>query len=63
MQDNTFPNKSCCSVCALNICIIPSPVDGEDVVEESDRTIDHIAVLTSNALFFIVMFIFAVFET
>uniref|UniRef100_A0AAQ4NZV0 Major facilitator superfamily domain containing 8 n=1 Tax=Gasterosteus aculeatus aculeatus TaxID=481459 RepID=A0AAQ4NZV0_GASAC len=30
---------------------------------ESDRTIDHIAVLTSNALFFIVMFIFAVFET
>uniref|UniRef100_A0A7N8XL97 Major facilitator superfamily domain containing 8 n=1 Tax=Mastacembelus armatus TaxID=205130 RepID=A0A7N8XL97_9TELE len=31
--------------------------------EESEETIDHVAVLTSNVLFFIVMFIFAVFET
>uniref|UniRef100_A0A7N8WXP2 Major facilitator superfamily domain containing 8 n=1 Tax=Mastacembelus armatus TaxID=205130 RepID=A0A7N8WXP2_9TELE len=34
-----------------------------DISEESEETIDHVAVLTSNVLFFIVMFIFAVFET
>uniref|UniRef100_A0A671TMV1 Major facilitator superfamily domain containing 8 n=1 Tax=Sparus aurata TaxID=8175 RepID=A0A671TMV1_SPAAU len=31
--------------------------------EETEETIDQVAVLTSNALFFVVMFIFAVFET
>uniref|UniRef100_A0A671TRL1 Major facilitator superfamily domain containing 8 n=1 Tax=Sparus aurata TaxID=8175 RepID=A0A671TRL1_SPAAU len=30
---------------------------------ETEETIDQVAVLTSNALFFVVMFIFAVFET
>ncbi|XP_026155207.1 major facilitator superfamily domain-containing protein 8 [Mastacembelus armatus] len=37
--------------------------DTADISEESEETIDHVAVLTSNVLFFIVMFIFAVFET
>ncbi|KAG7243365.1 hypothetical protein INR49_011821 [Caranx melampygus] len=37
--------------------------DRDDIGEESEETIDQVAVLTSNALFFIVMFIFAVFET
>lgn len=38
----------------------------DDSVEdsmESEEHVDHIAVLTSNVLFFIVMFIFAIFET
>ncbi|XP_032366872.1 major facilitator superfamily domain-containing protein 8 isoform X1 [Etheostoma spectabile] len=35
----------------------------EDVSEETEETIDQVAVLISNVLFFIVMFIFAVFET
>lgn len=34
-----------------------------DMLDESVETIDHVAVVTSNVLFFIVMFIFAVFET
>lgn len=37
--------------------------DSVDVSEETEETIDQGAVLTSNILFFIVMFIFAVFET
>lgn len=37
--------------------------ESDDVSEEAEETIDQVAVLTSNALFFIVMFIFAVFET
>lgn len=37
--------------------------DRDDISEETEETIDQVAVLTSNALFFIVMFIFAVFET
>ncbi|XP_010886388.2 major facilitator superfamily domain-containing protein 8 isoform X1 [Esox lucius] len=34
-----------------------------DVSQETDGDIDQIAVVTSNILFFIIMFIFAVFET
>lgn len=34
----------------------------EDSVE-AEESVDHVAVFTSNALFFIVMFIFAIFET
>lgn len=34
-----------------------------DILDESVETIDQVAVVTSNILFFIVMFIFAVFET
>lgn len=34
-----------------------------DILDESVETIDQVAVVTSNVLFFIVMFIFAVFET
>ncbi|XP_055358390.1 major facilitator superfamily domain-containing protein 8 isoform X2 [Betta splendens] len=37
--------------------------DSFDASEEAEESIDHAAVLTSNVLFFIVMFIFAVFET
>ncbi|XP_044041070.1 major facilitator superfamily domain-containing protein 8 isoform X1 [Siniperca chuatsi] len=37
--------------------------DSVDISEETEETIDQVAVLTSNILFFIVMFIFAVFET
>lgn len=42
---------------------LPFTVDREDISEETEETIDQVAVLTSNILFFIVMFIFAVFET
>lgn len=37
--------------------------DADDISEETEEAIDQVAVLTSNVLFFIVMFIFAVFET
>ncbi|XP_074555528.1 major facilitator superfamily domain-containing protein 8 [Halichoeres trimaculatus] len=40
-----------------------SSEDGEYLSEEPEESIDQVAVLTSNILFFIVMFIFAVFET
>ncbi|XP_059211438.1 major facilitator superfamily domain-containing protein 8 [Centropristis striata] len=40
-----------------------SSEDQDDISEESEESIDQVAVLTSNILFFIVMFIFAVFET
>ncbi|KAK0147244.1 Major facilitator superfamily domain-containing protein 8 [Merluccius polli] len=42
----------------------PSPPLSDQVeVPEVEGNIDHVAVLTSNLLFFIIMFIFAVFET
>ncbi|XP_068164156.1 major facilitator superfamily domain-containing protein 8 isoform X2 [Antennarius striatus] len=37
--------------------------DREEISEETEEAIDQGAVLTSNFLFFVVMFIFAVFET
>ncbi|XP_058480431.1 major facilitator superfamily domain-containing protein 8 [Solea solea] len=37
--------------------------DRVDISEETEEAIDSVAVLTSNVLFFIVMFIFAIFET
>lgn len=37
--------------------------DSADINEETEETIDQVAVVTSNVLFFIIMFIFAVFET
>ncbi|KAM9335261.1 major facilitator superfamily domain-containing protein 8 [Symphorus nematophorus] len=37
--------------------------DRVDISEETEESIDQVAVVTSNVLFFIVMFIFAVFET
>ncbi|XP_047429464.1 major facilitator superfamily domain-containing protein 8 [Mugil cephalus] len=37
--------------------------DRVSIIEENEEPIDQMAVLTSNVLFFIVMFIFAVFET
>ncbi|XP_029311322.1 major facilitator superfamily domain-containing protein 8 isoform X2 [Cottoperca gobio] len=37
--------------------------DRDDVIEEREESLDQVAVVTSNVLFFIVMFIFAVFET
>uniref|UniRef100_A0A3P8UPC9 Major facilitator superfamily domain containing 8 n=1 Tax=Cynoglossus semilaevis TaxID=244447 RepID=A0A3P8UPC9_CYNSE len=38
--------------------------DTVDVIdEESEEAVDNVAVLTSNVLFFIVMFIFAIYET
>lgn len=43
--------------------LLPFLVESDDISEEAEETIDQVAVLTSNALFFIVMFIFAVFET
>lgn len=46
------------------LCSCPlSPVDRVDISEETEETIDQVAVLTSNVLFFIVMFVFAIFET
>lgn len=46
------------SLCAIN-CISDDQVD----VQEREGQIDQVAVLTSNILFFLIMFIFAVFET
>uniref|UniRef100_A0A3Q2XV43 Major facilitator superfamily domain containing 8 n=1 Tax=Hippocampus comes TaxID=109280 RepID=A0A3Q2XV43_HIPCM len=37
--------------------------DEVDLIEDPEETIDQVAAYTSNVLFFIVMFIFAVFET
>ncbi|XP_068611949.1 major facilitator superfamily domain-containing protein 8 [Brachionichthys hirsutus] len=37
--------------------------DRGEISEETAAAIDQVAVLTSNALFFVVMFIFAIFET
>ncbi|XP_071391882.1 major facilitator superfamily domain-containing protein 8 isoform X2 [Centroberyx affinis] len=37
--------------------------DRVDISQETEESIDQVAVLTSNVLFFIIMFIFAVFET
>uniref|UniRef100_A0AAQ5ZCF4 Major facilitator superfamily (MFS) profile domain-containing protein n=1 Tax=Amphiprion ocellaris TaxID=80972 RepID=A0AAQ5ZCF4_AMPOC len=37
--------------------------DRAEISEETEETIDQVAVVTSNVLFFVVMFIFAVFET
>ncbi|XP_034020010.1 major facilitator superfamily domain-containing protein 8 [Thalassophryne amazonica] len=37
--------------------------DRVDIIQESEETIDKVAVGTSNILFFVVMFVFAVFET
>ncbi|XP_037832258.1 major facilitator superfamily domain-containing protein 8 isoform X2 [Kryptolebias marmoratus] len=37
--------------------------DTADLLDETEESIDQLAVVTSNVLFFIVMFIFAVFET
>lgn len=37
--------------------------DRVDISEEPEESIDQVAILTSNVLFFVVMFIFAVFET
>lgn len=37
--------------------------DRAEISEETEEPIDQVAVLTSNILFFVVMFIFAVFET
>uniref|UniRef100_A0A8C9T445 Major facilitator superfamily domain containing 8 n=1 Tax=Scleropages formosus TaxID=113540 RepID=A0A8C9T445_SCLFO len=34
-----------------------------DVTDDTDGSIDHIAVVTSNIIFFVVLFIFATFET
>lgn len=44
-------------------CFFVFYLDREDISEEPVESIDQVAVLTSNVLFFIVMFIFAVFET
>uniref|UniRef100_A0A7N9AKJ8 Major facilitator superfamily domain containing 8 n=1 Tax=Mastacembelus armatus TaxID=205130 RepID=A0A7N9AKJ8_9TELE len=55
-RTSAMANMSACQ--ALGFILGPA-----DISEESEETIDHVAVLTSNVLFFIVMFIFAVFET
>ena len=41
----------------------PSFVEHVDVSQETVEDTDQIAVLTSNILFFVIMFVFAVFET
>lgn len=53
----------CSSQTSSLYCLLPFPTDRVDICEETEETIDQVAVLTSNALFFVVMFIFAVFET
>lgn len=44
----------------INFCL---DVDNVEDSVEAQESVDQVAVLTSNALFFIVMFIFAIFET
>lgn len=39
------------------------PLERVDVAPEVEGDIDQIAVFTSNVLFFVILFIFAVFET
>uniref|UniRef100_A0A3B3VHZ3 Major facilitator superfamily domain containing 8 n=1 Tax=Poecilia latipinna TaxID=48699 RepID=A0A3B3VHZ3_9TELE len=57
-RTGAMANMSACQ--ALGFILGPDTVD---VLDESVETIDQVAVVTSNVLFFIVMFIFAVFET
>uniref|UniRef100_A0A3Q3WMK6 Major facilitator superfamily (MFS) profile domain-containing protein n=1 Tax=Mola mola TaxID=94237 RepID=A0A3Q3WMK6_MOLML len=56
-RTSAMANMSACQ--ALGFILGP----GNSVLEEPEEIIDQVAVLTSNVLFFIVMFIFAVFET
>lgn len=69
-QDSEFSvsSLSCNNYCKVfvswSLCsLFLSLSDRVDISEDTEETIDQFAVLTSNALFFIVMFIFAVFET
>uniref|UniRef100_A0A3B3WZP4 Major facilitator superfamily (MFS) profile domain-containing protein n=1 Tax=Poecilia mexicana TaxID=48701 RepID=A0A3B3WZP4_9TELE len=55
-RTGAMANMSACQALGF----ILGPVD---ILDESVETIDQVAVVTSNVLFFIVMFIFAVFET
>lgn len=56
----------CCFVFPLHFGLILCCsffLERVDVSEVPEENIDQAAVLTSNVLFFIIMFIFAVFET
>uniref|UniRef100_A0A8C2GEA4 Major facilitator superfamily domain containing 8 n=1 Tax=Cyprinus carpio TaxID=7962 RepID=A0A8C2GEA4_CYPCA len=44
-------------------CFVFLPLERVDVAPEVEGDIDQIAVFTSNVLFFVILFIFAVFET
>ncbi len=44
-------------------CFVFLALEQVDVVPVVRRDADHIAVITSNVLFFVILFIFAVFET
>uniref|UniRef100_A0A8C7RIU2 Major facilitator superfamily (MFS) profile domain-containing protein n=1 Tax=Oncorhynchus mykiss TaxID=8022 RepID=A0A8C7RIU2_ONCMY len=57
-RNSAMANTSACQ--ALGFILGPERMD---VSQETEGNIDHVAVLTSNVLFFIIMFIFAVFET
>uniref|UniRef100_A0A3Q2YMW5 Major facilitator superfamily domain containing 8 n=1 Tax=Hippocampus comes TaxID=109280 RepID=A0A3Q2YMW5_HIPCM len=57
-RTNAMANMSACQ--ALGFILGPDEVD---LIEDPEETIDQVAAYTSNVLFFIVMFIFAVFET
>nr|XP_061810781.1 major facilitator superfamily domain-containing protein 8-like isoform X5 [Nerophis lumbriciformis] len=62
-RTNAMANMSACQALGFILgpvlCHVASLID-EDMAEE---TVDSLAVFTSNVLFFVVMFIFAVFET
>uniref|UniRef100_A0A3Q3F579 Major facilitator superfamily domain containing 8 n=1 Tax=Kryptolebias marmoratus TaxID=37003 RepID=A0A3Q3F579_KRYMA len=57
-RTGAMANMSACQ--ALGFILGP---DTADLLDETEESIDQLAVVTSNVLFFIVMFIFAVFET
>lgn len=40
-----------------------SNTENNEVVQDNQRYIDHVAVVSTNFLFFVILFIFAVFET
>lgn len=52
-----------CCLCSIHQDLSVFPSDQVPVDPEVEGDIDQIAVLTSNILFFVVLFIFAVFET
>lgn len=55
----------CNKSCNYNIlyCTVFLPSERVEVTPEVEGDIDQFAVLTSNVLFFVILFIFAVFET
>ncbi|ETE69084.1 Major facilitator superfamily domain-containing protein 8 [Ophiophagus hannah] len=57
-RTNAMANTSACQ--AVGFILGP---ENNEVVQDNQRYIDHVAVVSTNFLFFVILFIFAVFET